>query len=231
MSKRKTAIRILLYVFGLFILAVGLTLNTKTTLGVSPLISVAYSASLIWGWNLGNTIFAWYCVFVLTEVLLHCLMGGPERNRRLFADILQLPLSLVFTRLMNLFAAMIPEFETACAGTFAGSLWGRILILIAAVIITGIGAALSLDMRLIPNPGDGVVQSLADYTGLKLGTSKNIFDITCVLLTIVMSLLASGRMLGIGLGTLIAMLETGRVIAAFNQLVGVSVMAKLDLMR
>lgn len=209
----KRTIRIILYLCGLMLLAVGLTLNTKTTLGVSPLICVAYSATLIWGWDLGNTVFAWYTVFVLIEMLLHRQMNRSNKRQQLVNDLLQLPLSLVFSRLMSLFGRWIPVFETAYEGSFPGSFPGRILILIIAVMITGAGAALTLDMRLIPNPGDGVVQSISDFTGWKLGNAKNLFDLSCVLLTAVMSLLASGKILGIGIGTVIAMLGTGRVIA------------------
>lgn len=39
--------RILFYAGGLLVLALGLTLNTKTGLGVSPIISVAYSTATI----------------------------------------------------------------------------------------------------------------------------------------------------------------------------------------
>ena len=213
---KKTAVRVLLYLLGLAILALGLTLNTKVTLGVSPLISVAYSASRIWGLNLGNTIFLWYGVFVLGQVLIHLKMGGTQRRRRLLNDLLQLPLSLVFTRFMNLFTMWIPEFETDCAGSFAATMAGRLIILVFAVALTGIGAALSLNMRLIPNPGDGMVQSLSDFMGWKLGSSKNIFDISCVLLTVLLSLLAAGSIVGVGIGTLVAMLGTGRMVALFN---------------
>ena len=45
---RKTIFyRILFYAVGLLVLALGLTLNTKTGLGVSPIISVAYSIATI----------------------------------------------------------------------------------------------------------------------------------------------------------------------------------------
>ncbi len=217
-KSKKIAVRLLLYLAGLAVLALGLTLNTKVTLGVSPLISVAYSASRIWELDLGNTIFLWYGVFVLAEMLIHLKMGGPQMKKRLLNDLLQLPLSLVFTRFMKLYTLWIPEFETECAGSFASSLAGRVIILLIAIAVTGIGAALSLDMRIIPNPGDGVVQSLADLTGWKLGSSKNVFDLSCVVITLLLSLLASGSIVGVGLGTLLAMLGTGRTVALFNNL-------------
>ena len=45
--------RILFYAGGLLVLALGLTLNTKTGLGVSPIISVAYSTATIFDHNFG----------------------------------------------------------------------------------------------------------------------------------------------------------------------------------
>ena len=45
--KKQLFYRILFYAAGLLILALGLTLNTKTGLGVSPIISVAYSIATI----------------------------------------------------------------------------------------------------------------------------------------------------------------------------------------
>lgn len=46
-----------MYVVGMFILALGLTLNTKANLGVSPIISVPYSISQITGLNFGDLTF------------------------------------------------------------------------------------------------------------------------------------------------------------------------------
>ena len=49
--KKQIFYRILFYAAGLLILALGLTLNTKTGLGVSPIISVAYSIATIFNHN------------------------------------------------------------------------------------------------------------------------------------------------------------------------------------
>ena len=45
--KKPIFYRVLFYAIGLLVLALGLTLNTKTGLGVSPIISVAYSVATI----------------------------------------------------------------------------------------------------------------------------------------------------------------------------------------
>ena len=71
MKKYSKILRIIIYIVGLLILAFGIILNTKSGLGVSPIISVAYSISTIWNLNFGDTTFALYAIFVMIEMLLH----------------------------------------------------------------------------------------------------------------------------------------------------------------
>ena len=124
------------YLVGLLVLALGISLNTKTGLGVSPIISVSYSISTIWNLNFGNMTMVLYCIFVLVEILLHTILCRKELKREdialehanemnlklvLIMDLLQIPLSLVFTRFLNVFGAWIPDLKTDCAGSFAGT--------------------------------------------------------------------------------------------------------------
>jgi uncharacterized membrane protein YczE len=103
-------------------------------------------------------------------------------------------------------------------GTFAGSVGGRVVFLLVAIIFTGIGAALSLNMRIIPNPGDGIVQTIADAAAKDNGFIKNCVDVICVIVTCAIGMLFAHRVIGIGLGTLMAMIGVGRVIAVFNRI-------------
>lgn len=210
------------YLLGLGILALGITMNTKAGLGVFPIISVSFSTSTLWGWDFGNTTLALYSAFVLVEMALHASLirrgraPGGRGTSLLVLDALQFPLSLVFTRFLNGFSAALPDLATDCAGTFWGTLPGQLLFLCLAILCTGVGAALSLNMRLIPNPGDGIVQALADFSGKSVGFSKNCFDLCNVALTAAIGLLAAGQLVGIGLGTVLSMIGVGRVIALFN---------------
>lgn len=90
---------------------------------------------------------------------------------------------------MNLFASWIPDFKEAYEGSFLGSIGGRVLILTVAIILTGIGAAMSLNMRVVPNLGDGIVQAIADFSYKSVGLVKNIFDLVNICLTISIGLL------------------------------------------
>ena len=78
--KKQVFYRILFYAAGLLVLALGLTLNTKTGLGVSPIISVAYSISQIFDHNFGNMTLALYSVFVVIEIILYPIRGRRYRT-------------------------------------------------------------------------------------------------------------------------------------------------------
>ena len=167
---------------------------------------------MITGRAIGDTSLIVYIICIIAEIILHARQDmQPEQRKKVFIlDLLQLPLSLVFTRVMNLFARFIP--------TPSGTLFLRIPLLILAIVCVGVGAAMTLDMRLIANPADGIVQVISDVSGLKLGLTKNIVDISCVILTAIASFILAHRIIGIHVGTLLAMFGTGRVIAVFNRI-------------
>ncbi len=202
MSGRKAAVwRGGLYVFGMVVLALGLTLNTEAGLGSSAIISVPYTISRGTGISLANLTLVLYCIFVAAQFVI------KGRNRKL-TDALQIVLSIVFTRFMALFKAAL--------GYHSGNFGMDLATLIAGLVLTGIGAALTVDMRLVPNPGDGIVSCIADRTGKELGFTKNCVDLCSVAISLLLGCLFGAPLLGIGLGTILSMIGVGRVIAVFN---------------
>ena len=211
--KKQKVYRACFYVLGLLILAMGLTLNTKAGLGVSPIISVSYSISTIFQLNFGDMTLVLYSIFVVAELLLHSIR---ERRRRLkgeealvqarkkdmklilLMDVLQIPLSLIFTRFLNVFGSLLPDFSPD----------------------TGVGASMSLSMRIVPNPGDGIVQAIADCVHKNVGFTKNCFDLFNITVTIILGLTFAGHLVGIGIGTVVAVIGVGRIIALFQFLAG-----------
>ena len=165
------------------ILALGLTLNTKAGLGVSPMLAVPYGISEIFSMNFGDAAFLMYCIYITGQLLLR------GRKSRWF-DLLQLPVSLLFSRVLNLFGAVI-TYNAAVS-----PLWSKLAVLAMAHVLTAIGVSLSVNMRLIPNPGDGIVQALSDRTGWELGLCKNLTDGTCFLLAVSMCMLTIRRASG-----------------------------------
>ena len=55
-KQKKWILRIALYLIGIMVLALGITLNTKTNLGVSPIISMPYAVAQIFGYETGTAL-------------------------------------------------------------------------------------------------------------------------------------------------------------------------------
>lgn len=200
--------RWLFYTIGCFALAIGLTLNTKAGLGVSPIISTAYCVSQITGHSFGDMTLILYVILVVMQVIIHLFQ---KRNTTIYIfDVLQIPLSIIFTRFLNIFGILFPDFTNE-------NMILRLLILCIAILFTGIGAALMLCTKIVLNPGDGAVATLSTVIKKDTGITKNGFDLCMILLTCMIGLIWKQQIIGIGIGTILAMLLTGRVIALFNQ--------------
>ena len=206
-GRRKLINRLLSYGLGIVILALGITLNTKTGLGVSALVSIAYTVANAWNLNFALMTFLLYTCFALIEV---GLKWGflPQLRKVLWKDLLQIPFSLAFSLLLNVFGGIIPVAEHVGA---------QIVMLVLAIVCTGIGAAMIVDMHLIPNPADGLAQTLGMVTKKGMGLGKNLLDCSSVGISAVIGLVARGRLIGIGIGTIAAMIGVGRVVALFNR--------------
>ena len=92
MEKRK---RYLIFLVGLFVNSLGVSLITKANLGTSPISSIPYVLSLNFPFTLGNfTIFFSIFLIVLQLIIL-------RKNFKL-EHILQIPVSIIFGYFIDL---------------------------------------------------------------------------------------------------------------------------------
>lgn len=204
MEKQRMIWRGGIYLVGMTLLALGITLTTLAGLGASAIVSVPYTISRGLGLSFANLTLIFYCSFVAAEFIINGTRGR-------LIDLLQIPVSIVFTRFMALFQGAI--------GYQSGYLPTDLLVLAGGILLTGIGAATAVDMMLIPNPGDGIVNSISMRSGKELGFCKNCFDLGCVTCALLIGMLFGSPLFGIGLGTLLSMLGVGRVMAIWNRAV------------
>ena len=202
MKKQTILVRWIFYIFGMLILALGLTLNAKTLLGLAPVASLPYTVAILLDMNFGNIVFVSYLIFVGVELLI-----APKGGRALI--LLQIPISLIFTRLMNGFDALL-NVQVASAAV-------NILLLLTAVVLIGIGAALTMSLKLVPNPVDGIVLALTEYFHKDIGLVKNAFDFSNAFIAFLLGWISGSSFLGVGVGTLICAVGVGRVFAFFKR--------------
>lgn len=195
--------RWVIYLAGMISLAAGLTLNTKTGLGASAIVSVAHTISLCTGFTLGNITLVTYVLFIAAQFVLK----GSKRN---WLDLLQLVVSVVFTRVLDF-------MKTAVTYQSGQSLVSDLLLLVLAIVLTGTGAAMVLSMELVPNPADGIVNAISMRSGKEVGICKSCFDIVNVAVALLIGLFNGNALMGIGIGTVISVLCIGRYISIFNK--------------
>lgn len=199
----KTLNRVLIYFLGLIILCVGVVLNTKTNLGVAAINAIPYVVSKSTSFSLGSCVFVLYLVFVAMQFLI---------NKKVdFLTVLQLPVSLLFGRMVDIVNIHILKFE-------AQSIFSGLAMLIIAILLVSLGTTLVVSQNLVPNAPDGMVNALGNLFDKPFGYIKVRFDIICVGLALIVSYFMTGRIVGIGLGTLVSMLMTGNVCSFFKKL-------------
>ena len=193
--------RIIYFILGILILALGLTLNTKSLLGVSAINSLPNALSLVFSFTLGNFVTMMYCVFIVIQLIL---------LKKLDLKVIgQLPFSFAFGYLVDLYRIVIPAQSIMTM---------KILFLALGIIFTALGATLMVKADLVLNPADGIVNTISKVSGKPFGICKNAFDIIMVLSTVIACLLIGGRILDtIGIGTVLSALLIGRCIALIQK--------------
>lgn len=96
------------------------------------------------------------------------------------------------------------------------SLLTRLIWLVTGIVLTGLGASITVNMKLIPNPADALADTIGFVLNKSFGFGKNVLDFTCTFLALALSFSFGQGMLGVGIGTIIAMIFTGRVVALCN---------------
>ncbi|MDD6467859.1 MAG: DUF6198 family protein [Erysipelotrichaceae bacterium] len=194
--------RISIYLIGMVILAFGLTLNTKTGLGVSPIISVPYAIATVFQISFAWTTFWIYVIFVIFQLLL-------TKFQSFWKMILQIPFSFLFSFLLDCFEPIPLQFSLV---------WQNLLLLLFAMICTAIGVSMMINMQLIPNPADGLADVLGQVLHKDFGYGKKILDASCVLLACIIGFGITHTIVGIGIGTIIAALGVGPIISLFQRI-------------
>ena len=79
--------RLLLYFLGLFIMTAGVAISVKSNLGVSPVSSIPYTLTCVWGIEMGKATILFHGVLVLLQI---CIL----RRRFQVKNLLQIPWGL-----------------------------------------------------------------------------------------------------------------------------------------
>lgn len=204
MSKTEIAKRYILFVISLFFAALGVAFTKHGELGVSPISSVANVLSCRFSsLSLGTWLIIWNCFMIVGQVIL---LGKKFQ----LIQLLQIPLSFLFgwfTDLGMWIVSVIP------VNTYPV----RVAMVIIGIVILGFGISLSVIANVIMNSGEAFVKAISDTFHRDFGNVKIAFDVLCVLIALVLSLIFFDfTIVGTREGTIISALLTGVVVKFFR---------------
>ncbi|MDE6788070.1 MAG: YitT family protein [Ruminococcus sp.] len=206
MSKKELVKRYILCIISLFISALGVAFTKHGELGVSPISSVSNVLSMKFpSLSLGTWLIIWNCVLIAGQVIL------LRKNFKLI-QLLQIPLSFLFGWFTDISMTIVSPIT-------ADSYFMRIFMVISGIVIMGFGISLSVIADVIMNSGEAFVKAISDISKKPFGNIKIFFDISCVLIAVILSLVFFNfRLVGTREGTIISALLTGFVVKFFTKL-------------
>lgn len=187
--------RYVIFLIGLFINALGVSLITKASLGTSPISSIPYVLSLNFPFTLGN-------FTILFSILLILLQLFILRKNFKWENILQIPVSIAFGYFIDL--TMLLFFWVNPQNYIV-----KLLALLAGCCILGFGVYLEVLADVVMLPGESFVRAIVVTWKTNFGNTKIIFDTSMSLIAAALSFILSGHLAGVREGTVIAALLVG----------------------
>ena len=198
--------RYILLVIGLFFSAIGVAVTKRGDLGVSPISSVAnVIAEKISFFTLGNWLIVWNCILILGQIILLRKKFHP-------IQLMQIPLSFLF--------GWFTDFGVLCVSFIPVDAYPvRLLMVVVGTVILGLGITLCVIANVVMNSGEAFVKAVSDTIRKNFGNVKIAFDISCVILAVLLSLIFFDfKIIGTREGTIIAALCRGLVVNGFSKL-------------
>ncbi len=195
--------RYVLFLVGLFINALGVSLVTKANLGTSPISSIPYVLSLNFPLTLGNFTIIFSIFLILLQILI------LRKNFKL-ENILQIPVSIAFGYFIDLTMSMLAWLKPEMYAL-------KVVALIAGCIVLGFGVYLEVLADVVMLPGESFVRAIVQTWSTNFGTTKIIFDSSMTVIAGVLSFIFFGKLNGVREGTIIAALLVGFIARLFSK--------------
>ena len=200
-------VRTLMYFIGLFIMTIGIAISVKSNLGVSPVSSIPYTMTCVWGIEMGKATILFHVVLVIIQILLLRKKFRPINFLQVFVGII----FGYFTTFCNYMVAFLPTPDNLVI---------RVLMVLSSTIFVAVGIFLYLPANLIPLAGEGAMQAVSDITGIEFSKVKIGFDCTMVVISTITCSIAIKTLGSVGAGTIIAAILVGVFVGIINKAFG-----------
>ena len=200
-------VRCIIYFFGLLIMTLGVAVSVKSDLGVSPVSSIPYTMTCVWGIEMGKATIFFHAALVLVQVIL-------LRRKFQLKNLLQIPVGVLFgymTTFSNHLMTFLPD---------PGNIYIRLGMVVISTVLVAIGLFFYVPADIIPLAGEGVMLAISKVADKAFSTVKIAFDITMVLISLITCLILIHSLGSVGIGTVIAAVMVGMVLKLITKLFG-----------
>lgn len=197
--------RIIMYIVGIFLLALGGVLAIKSNLGASPVSSLPLSISKVTTISLGAATTALFITYVALQIVI------LKRDFKLI-QLLQVIFAMLFGKIMNFFNIVI--------NINVESFYIRVFICILSFFITAFGILFTITADIVPVAPDGLAQAISRKMKIEFGKAKIYFDCVVVILSLTILLINNKGIDGLGIGTILSALLVGRILSKLKLILG-----------
>lgn len=198
----KTVKRVLTYLAGLMIIALGINISKLSGLGIAPVSSVPRALEvalterfglnpLIGGEKLittGNMVIVIYCLLVLAQLIV------LRKDFKAY-NVLGVPIAIVFGKMVDLvgidpkaFGHLLYRINFPVPEAYPL----KLVYIFASIIIIGIGVFVYLRPNLVPMPAEGLAAAISQKTGKQFGNCKTFVDTGLITVALLIQLVFLG---------------------------------------
>lgn len=199
--------RLVLYFGGFFIMTLGIAISVKSDLGVSPVSSIPYTITCVFGIEMGKATILFHIGLVLLQILV-------LRKAFQAKNLLQVVVGVIFgyfTTFCNYLMTFLPDSH---------NLLVRLGMMLISAFLIAFGIFLYVPTDIMPLAGEGAMLAISQVSGVAFSTVKIIFDCSMVAISLVTCLVMLHALGSVGVGTVVAAVLVGVALKGITKVLG-----------
>lgn len=188
--------RIFNYIFGLYLITLGVAFSIKSGLGSAPVSSIPYAMDLVWAIEIGVATFIFHAILVLIELVLLRRNFKPKHFMQVFVGVLFGAFTSISVSLMG----FIPPADNFIVA---------LLMSVLSIFLIALGLFFYVPTNIVPLSVEGVTQAIAIVIHRPFPRIKVYFDVCVVATALIISYAFLGSFGSVGIGTILGALFIG----------------------
>jgi uncharacterized membrane protein YczE len=185
----------------------GVAISVKSNLGVSPVSSIPYTITCVWGIEMGKATILFHIALVLLQIVL------LKKSFKL-KSLLQILVGIIFgyfTTFCNWGVSFLPDVDNIVL---------RLGMMFVSAILVAIGIFFYMPADIMPLAGEGTMQAVSDISNKPFPKVKIGFDCSMVAISLVTCLLMLHKLGSVGIGTVLTAVLVGAILGFITKLFG-----------